>query len=227
MTPFDLLHLFIYDSTSRHYSIWLQCVTALWCCVSERSLDLFSVICSLISLQWLYLGLFSLSVSAVFSLLSLIFLCTCVKVKVKVTLRLTVSQPVSLGVEPHLGLMTRYLAITVWQLQSLFLWGALSDERTGLSFVYAAGPCQCNLSRVRVPWYLRPYFTVSDLRLPFSSRLTTRRDTVEVFDPASTRFSIPVSYLSPLKYGVCVWNRRHLLSRLHFPLLRFRNNLVA
>jgi hypothetical protein len=32
-----------------------------------------------------------------------------VKVKVKVTLRLTVGQSVSLGVEPHLGLMTRYL----------------------------------------------------------------------------------------------------------------------
>jgi hypothetical protein len=30
-------------------------------------------------------------------------------VKVKVTLRLTVSQSVSLGVEPHLGLMTKYL----------------------------------------------------------------------------------------------------------------------
>jgi hypothetical protein len=32
-----------------------------------------------------------------------------VKVKVKVTLRLTVSQSVCLGVEPRLGLMTRYL----------------------------------------------------------------------------------------------------------------------
>jgi hypothetical protein len=31
--------------------------------------------------------------------------------KVKVTLRLTVSQLVSLGVEPHLGLMTRYLLL--------------------------------------------------------------------------------------------------------------------
>jgi hypothetical protein len=31
------------------------------------------------------------------------------QVKVKVTLRLTVSQSVSLGVEPHPGLMTRYL----------------------------------------------------------------------------------------------------------------------
>jgi hypothetical protein len=42
------------------------------------------------------------------------------KVKVKVTLRLTVSQSVSLGVEPHLGLMTRYLTITIWQLRSCF-----------------------------------------------------------------------------------------------------------
>jgi hypothetical protein len=30
-----------------------------------------------------------------------------------------------------------YLTVTV-----LFLWDTLSDERTGLSFVYAAGPCQ-------------------------------------------------------------------------------------
>jgi hypothetical protein len=34
-----------------------------------------------------------------------------VTVKVKVMLRLTVSQSVSLGVEPHLGLMTRYLLL--------------------------------------------------------------------------------------------------------------------
>jgi hypothetical protein len=32
--------------------------------------------------------------------------------KVKVTLRLTVSQSVSLGVEPHLELMTRYLLLS-------------------------------------------------------------------------------------------------------------------
>jgi hypothetical protein len=34
-----------------------------------------------------------------------------VKVKVKVKLRLTVGQSVSLGVERHLGLMTRYLLL--------------------------------------------------------------------------------------------------------------------
>jgi hypothetical protein len=53
--------------------------------------------------------------------------------RVRVTLRLTVSQSVCLGVEPRLGLMTRYLftlKVTV-----LSIWGALSDERSGLSFV--------------------------------------------------------------------------------------------
>jgi hypothetical protein len=111
---------------------------------------------------------------------------------VKVTSRLTVSQSVSqsvsLGVEPHLGLMTRYLLL--FDSYRLVLWGTLSNERAGLSFVYAADPCQRTLSRVRVPWDSRPYFTVSDLRLPFPSSPTTRRVTVELFDPASTRVSL-------------------------------------
>jgi hypothetical protein len=34
----------------------------------------------------------------------------------------------------------------------LLMWGALSDERTGLSFTIPAGPRQCRHSRVRVPW---------------------------------------------------------------------------
>jgi hypothetical protein len=52
-------------------------------------------------------------------------------VRVRVTLRLTVSQSVCLGVEPRMGLMTTYsfwLKVTV-----LSIWGALSDERSGLS----------------------------------------------------------------------------------------------
>jgi hypothetical protein len=113
-------------------------------------------------------------------------------IKVTVTLRLTVSQSVSqsvrLGVEPHLGPMTRYLLLC--GSYGLVLVGRpLRDERTGLSFVYAAGSCQRSLSRVRVFWDSRPYFTVSDLRLPFSSPPTTGRVTVEVFYPASTRVS--------------------------------------
>jgi hypothetical protein len=77
-------------------------------------------------------------------------------------------------------------ALPILTVTVLFLWDALSDEKTGLSFVYTAGPCQRSISRVRVPWDLRPYFTVSHLRLPFSSPPMTRRVTVEAFDPAST-----------------------------------------
>jgi hypothetical protein len=108
---------------------------------------------------------------------------TPLQVKVKVTLRLTVSQSVSLGVEPHLRLMTRYLLL--FDFYGLVLWGALS----------AAGARQRSHSRVRVPWDSWPYFTVSDLRLPFSSPHTTRRVTVEVFDPASTRVISPTNEL--------------------------------
>jgi hypothetical protein len=42
------------------------------------------------------------------------------------------------------------------------MWGALADERTGLSFTVAAGPRQNGHSRVRVPWDLQPYFSASD-----------------------------------------------------------------
>jgi hypothetical protein len=69
----------------------------------------------------------------------------------------------------------------------LLVWGALSDERTGVSFAIATGPRQRRHYRVRVPLDSRPYFTDSDSRLPFSSPPTTRRVTVQVFDPASTR----------------------------------------
>jgi hypothetical protein len=102
-----------------------------------------------------------------------------------------VSQSVSLGVEILIS-----LTVTV-----LFLCGALSDKMTGLSFLYAAGPRQRYLSFVQVHWDSRPYFTVSDLRLPFSSPPTTRRVTVEVFDPASTRVELAsvVLLITPLR----------------------------
>jgi hypothetical protein len=118
-------------------------------------------------------------------------------VKVKVTLRLKASQSVSLGVEPQLGLMTRYLLL--FDSYGLVLWGTLSDERTGVSFVYAAGPRQRSLSRVRVLFDSWPHFTVSDMRLIFSSP-TTHRVTVEVFDTASTR----VSEISPISLRVYI-----------------------
>jgi hypothetical protein len=103
----------------------------------------------------------------------------------QVTLRLIVSQSVSLGIEPHLGLMTRYLLI--FTVMVLFSSGALSDERTGLAFVYDADPRQRWLYRVRVPWDSWPYFTLSYLRILLTSPPATRSVTVEVFEPASTR----------------------------------------
>jgi hypothetical protein len=56
---------------------------------------------------------------------------------VEVTLRLTVSRSVCLGVEPTLGLDTRYYFLSEGsrlKVAVFFLWGALSDERTGLQF---------------------------------------------------------------------------------------------
>jgi hypothetical protein len=54
----------------------------------------------------------------------------------------TDGQSVSLGVEDIYYFLTAAV---------LFLWGAVSDERTGLFFVYAARPSQRSLSWVRVP----------------------------------------------------------------------------
>jgi hypothetical protein len=57
-----------------------------------------------------------------------------------------VSQSVSFGVKPHLGFMTRYLLL--FDSYGLVFVDALSNEKTGLSFVYAAGPRQRSVSQV-------------------------------------------------------------------------------
>jgi hypothetical protein len=46
---------------------------------------------------------------------------------------------------------------------SLLMWGALSDERSSLSFAIAAGPRQRSHSRVRVPWNSR-HILLSQIR---------------------------------------------------------------
>jgi hypothetical protein len=85
-----------------------------------------------------------------------------------------------MGVEPHLGLMTRYLLL--FDSYDLVFVGRPHWRDDGSVFCIYCWPSPGS------PW---PYFTVSDLRLPFLSPPTTRRVTVEVFDPVST----PVSSL--------------------------------
>jgi hypothetical protein len=108
-------------------------------------------------------------------------------------LRLTISPSVSLGVEPHLGLMTRYLLL--FDSYGLVFVGRPLWREDGSFFFICYWPSPAQFSRVRASWVSRPYFTVSVLRLPFSSPPTTRRVTVEVFDTASTRVSPEWWYL--------------------------------
>jgi hypothetical protein len=113
--------------------------------------------------------------------------------------------------------------------EGLWMWGVLSDGRTGLSFTITAGPRQSSHSWVRVPRDSCLYFTVSDSRLPQPGWSSTRiyitqeqrgpvippgigfpyrhRAAVEVFEPASTQgldvwlsVLFRVSYRGPMRY---------------------------
>jgi hypothetical protein len=91
---------------------------------------------------------------------------------------------------------------------------------SGLSLT--RGPRQRSHSRVRVPWDSRPYFTVWNSRLPFSSPPTTRRATVDVFNPATTRdtflvessLTVRLTVSPPVSLGI-----KH--PSLHFTSLHF------
>jgi hypothetical protein len=113
---------------------------------------------------------------------------------------------------PQLGPNTRFCYYHT--VAGLWMWSALSDDRTGLSFIIVAAESrQRSHSKVRVSRDSLPYFPVSISRLrhpggpgpriyipqeqggpvytsgnwvPSSPPPTTRRTTVEVFDPAST-----------------------------------------
>jgi hypothetical protein len=106
-------------------------------------------------------------------------------------LRPTVSRPVCLAAKHPSGAYDQ-IFVTCVTVKVLFLWGAFSDERLGLSFVYAAGPCQRSLSRVRVPWDLRPYFTVSHLSL---SSLTSYLFSIEL------NITFTYIYISDMAYS--------------------------
>jgi hypothetical protein len=72
------------------------------------------------------------------------------KVKVRITLRLLISQLVSFGVELHLELMTGYLLL--FDSHDLHFVGRPPRREDVSVFLYAAGPRQRSLSRVRIPW---------------------------------------------------------------------------
>jgi hypothetical protein len=50
--------------------------------------------------------------------------------------------------------------------EGFLMWGALSDDRTGLSFTIVAYPRKRSHSQVQVPRDSWPYFAVSDSKLP-------------------------------------------------------------
>jgi hypothetical protein len=126
------------------------------------------------------------------------------QIKVKVVIRpRSIGQSVLVS-STHLGFTTRYLL--VFDNYGPAFVGVLSDERMGLSFVHDSPAL---FSWVRVPLDSWQYFTVSDLRLPFSSPPTTRRVTVEVFDPASTE-----GFYAGLNF-VQLYNPLHDPRRIH------------
>jgi hypothetical protein len=81
------------------------------------------------------------------------------------------------------------------------MWGAFSDERTGLSFTVAAGRRQRSHSRVRVSW---------NSRLPLSSPPATQRAAVEAFDPAPAPETRVIRREITRKYAMKLWWSTHM-----------------
>jgi hypothetical protein len=96
-----------------------------------------------------------------------------------------VTHSISLGVEPHMGLMTKYLLL--FDSYGLVFVDRPVRQDDGSVFCICCWSLQAQSFSGPSPLELATYFTASDLRLPFSSPPTTRRVTVEVSDLASTR----------------------------------------
>jgi hypothetical protein len=129
-------------------------------------------------------------------------------VSLSLMLRPMVSQPVCLGIK-HRSWTYDQILITVRQLQVCWC-GVLSLTRGRVSrlqllLVFASAVILGSESRNS-----RPYFTLSDSRLPFSSPPMTRRATVMVFDPDSTRDSFTPRHLLVL---IWTWNGPHRKQR--------------
>jgi hypothetical protein len=109
----------------------------------------------------------------------------------------TVSRPVYLGIKHPSGAYDQiFFSFGIRNTSDSYVLDSVGRplwREDGSVFCMYRWPLPTQSFSVLVPLDLRPHFTVSDLRLPFSSPPTTRRVTVEVFDPASTRVSPPVS----------------------------------
>jgi hypothetical protein len=95
----------------------------------------------------------------------------------------------------------------------LLMWGALSDERTGLSFTTAAGPHQRSHSQVLNPRDSGPYFTVSYSRLPQPGRarssvfISPRNRVTQLYSQALGSFF--VTFYDSQDYGGGIRTRLH------------------
>jgi hypothetical protein len=89
-----------------------------------------------------------------------------------------------------------YFFLTV---KVLFLWGALSDERTGLSFEYAAGPRQRSLPPlvlVTIFYCLRFETSMPQMRFEPMIPEIVRGETVHILDRVATVIGKYLLYLS-------------------------------